>query len=403
VDSPVTFGFTAPVILLPERFPSMDAQFQALIACHELLHVRRRDWAHHLAEEIIRAALWFHPAIAWLIVRLRLAREQVVDFEVVRLTKNRKRYLEALLEFTTSRACAVAIPAPPFLVERQLAERVALLLKEVRMSRTRLIASLTAITCWFAVAATLAVLIFPLKAAPRAGPNLPQSGAAQGVSGDATGAMTDEITSKLAAQVVKEVVSGGVSKGTPIDPPTVDRSNLWIDTVRQGSTLWQVRGLGTLVSAENSANLVARVMVPESMADGVQLNQYSEVDTRKGIVKGHVSRISSSVSNGMRRVDIALDTALPEGAGADLQVTGTIDIGKLENVLYVGRPIHGTPNSSTSLFKIARDGAGAVRVNVKFGRGSVQTIEVVAGLKAGDEIILSDMSGWDNVDQIRIK
>ena len=403
VDSPVTFGFTAPVILLPERFPSIDARFQSAIACHELLHVRRHDWAHHLAEEIIRAALWFHPAVAWLIARVRLAREQVVDFEVVRLTKKRKTYLEALLEFTTSRACAAAIPAPPFLVERQLAERVALMLKEVRMSRTRLIASLTAIACWFAVAATLAVWIFPLKAAPRTGQNLAQGDAVQSISGDATGAVTREIATKLLAQVVKNVVSGGVSNGTPVDPPAVDRSNLWIDTVKKGSTLWQVRGLGTLVRAEDSANLVARVTVPESMADDVQLNQNSEVDTRKGIVKGHVSRISSSVSNGMRSVDIALDTALPEGVGADLQVTGTIDIGKLENVLYVGRPIHCNPNTSISVFKMVTGGAGAVRVNVKFGRGSVQTIEVVAGLKAGDEIILSDMSNWDNVDQIQIK
>jgi hypothetical protein len=356
-----------------------------------------------LAEETIRAALWFHPGIAWLIVRVRLAREQVVDFEVVRLTKERKTYLEALLAFTSSRACAAAIPAPPFLVERQLAERVALVLKEVRMSRTRLIASLTAIACWFAVAATLAVWIFPLKAAPRAGQNLAQRGVAQGVSGDATGAVMNEIMTRVLTRVVKDGVSSGVSKGTPIDPPTVDRSNLWIDTVKKGSTLWQVRGLGTLVSAENSANLVARVMVPESMADGVQRNQNSEVDTRKGIVKGHVSGIGSSVSNGMRSVDIALDSALPEGVGADLQVTGTIDIGKLENVLYVGRPIHGNPNSSLSLFKIVSDGGGAVRVNVKFGRGSVQTIEVVGGLKEGDKIILSDMSNWDSVDRIQIK
>ena len=167
VDSPVTFGFVAPVILLPERFPSMEARFQSAIACHELLHVRRRDWAHHLAEEVLRAALWFHPAIAWLIARVRLAREQVVDLEVLRLTKERKTYLEALLEFTISHSRITAIPAPPFLSERQLTERVALMLKEARMSRTRLIASLTATSCGIALAATLAVWTFPLKAAPR--------------------------------------------------------------------------------------------------------------------------------------------------------------------------------------------------------------------------------------------
>src|SRR5215475_1240229 len=145
VKSPVTFGFATPVILLPERVISMSARAQAAIVCHELIHVLRRDWAHHLAEEIIRGTFWFHPGIAWLIGRVRLAREQVVDRQVLTLTNARKTYLEALLEFASNRPFTAAIPAPPFLVERQLAERVALMLKEVRMSRTRLIASLAAI------------------------------------------------------------------------------------------------------------------------------------------------------------------------------------------------------------------------------------------------------------------
>src|SRR5215472_9473629 len=115
VDSPVTFGLVAPVVLLPERFPSLELRFQSAIACHELLHVRRHDWGHHLAEEVLHALFWFHPAIAWLISRARLAREQVVDLEVVRLTHARKSYLEALLEFTNARTSLATIPAPPFL------------------------------------------------------------------------------------------------------------------------------------------------------------------------------------------------------------------------------------------------------------------------------------------------
>src|SRR2546430_2273721 len=117
---PISFGFWAPLILLPEHFPSLEPRFQSAIACHELLHVRRRDWAHHLGEEAFRALFWFHPAIVWLISRVRLAREQVVDFEVLRLTNTRKSYLEALLEFTNARPSLAAIPAPPFLAERQL-------------------------------------------------------------------------------------------------------------------------------------------------------------------------------------------------------------------------------------------------------------------------------------------
>ena len=206
VASPVTFGFTTPVILLPERFPTLDAQYQSAIACHELLHVRRRDWAHHLSEEILRAAFWFHPAIAWLVARIRLSREQVVDLEVVKLTDARKPYLEALLEFTNSRALATAIPAPPFLVERQLAERVALMLKEVRMSRTRLIASLTAIAACLAVVATLAVWTFPLKAAPRPQQIPPQDGIVQGVTSSVVGGVTNGVVNG---------VIGGVTNGVP--------------------------------------------------------------------------------------------------------------------------------------------------------------------------------------------
>jgi hypothetical protein len=413
MESPVTFGFSKPVILLPERFSSMDDRFQAAIACHELLHVRRHDWAHHLAEEVIRAALWFHPAIAWIIVRVRLAREQVVDLEVVRLTKARKPYLEALLQFTACRARIAAIPAPPFLVERQLAERVALMLKEVRMSRTRLIASLTAIACWVALAATLAVWAFPLKAAPRGGQNRPRNGVTGGVLGGVSGGVSSGIAAKSLGEGVESEVTGGVSNGGPVDIPNVDRSTIWVDTVKKGPMLRQVRGLGTLVRAEDFANSVARVMLPDFMVHDVQINQNAAVGIRNGpplaksdlavvLVQGHVTHIGPS-SNGMRSVDIALDAALPGGVGPGSTIDGTIDIEKLEDILCVGRPIHGSPNTSISVFKLVSDGTGAVRVKVKFGRASVQTIEVLSGLKAGDEIILSDMSKWDNVDRIQLK
>jgi beta-lactamase regulating signal transducer with metallopeptidase domain len=415
VDSPVTFGFTAPVVLLPERFPSMNTRFQAAIACHELLHVRRHDWTHHLGEQVIRGALWFHPAIAWLIARVRLAREQVVDLEVVRLTKERKPYLEALLEFATGRGRTASIPAPPFLVERQLTERVALMLKEVPMSRTRLIASLTAISCCIALAATLAVLTFPLKAAPRTGQNPPQIGVAGGLSGGVaqgvSGGVAGGSSAALSVHGVNGGVSGGMSGGVaggvsgsaPRDIPTVDNTTIWTDTVKRGPMLRQVRALGTLVRAEDSAGLVARVALPVVQTADVKPNQNATVDTRKGLVKGHVTGINASSSDGTRTVYISLDGPLPEGAGTDLPIDATIDVEKLDNILYVGRPVHATANSTISLFKLAKDGAEAERVNVKLGRSSVNAIEVLDGLKEGDKIILSDMSSYDHADRIRLK
>jgi beta-lactamase regulating signal transducer with metallopeptidase domain len=427
VLSPVTFGFTAPVILLPARFPAMEARFQSAIACHELLHVRRRDWAHHLLEEVIRAIFWFHPAVAWLIARVRLAREQVVDLEVIELTNARKIYLQALLEFTAGRAAAAPIPAPPFLVERQLAERVALMLKEVRMSRSRLIASLTAISCCIALAVVLAVWTFPLKAAPRFPQNPPQKGAAQGVPGGVTGGVSEGVTggvpggsgSTLPASGVAGGISGGVSGDTSVgvggsatrDIPTVDNTTIWTGTVKRGPMIRQVRGLGTLVRAKDST--IAKVLLPESMTREVHANQNAAISTQKGpLATGHVISVSREVINGTVAVDISLEAVpasgdtianlAPHFVGVPDQVDATIDVEKLDNVLYVGRPVQGAQNSTIALFKIVKDGTEAVRVEVKLGRVSVNTIEVLDGLKEGDKIILSDMSSYDNADRVHI-
>lgn len=388
VYSPVTFGFASPVILLPQRLISMNARFLAAIVCHELMHVRRHDWAHHLAEETIRAVLWFHPAIAWLIARLRLAREQLVDLEVIRITQARKTYLEALLEFATGRR-APGIPAPPFLVERQLVERVALMSKEVRMSRIRLTFSLAAIACCLALVATLTARTFPLNGAPLAAQSMPARAAQE---------FPDGVTGGVA-----QAASGGVHQGTHDGPPTVERVHIWIDTVKKGPMIRQVRGLGTLAPIEGSANLIARVMLPEVVSPDVRLNQEAIVDTHKGLVKGHVSRMSASPENGTRSVDIALDGALPHGADAGLQVDGMIVIEKLDNIVYIGRPLRGAENSSITLFKIVNDGKEAMRVNVKLGRSSAQAVEVLDGLSVGDKVILSDMSNWEGVDRIRIR
>jgi len=197
-------------------------------------------------------------------------------------------------------------------------------------------------------------------------------------------------------------VAGGVSGSASRDIPTVDGTTIWTDTVKRGPMLRQVRGLGALVRAEDSGNLIARITLPEVMTQDVRANQNATVDTKKGLVKGHVSRLSSSTSNETRGVDIAFDAALPEGASVDLQIDATIDIERLDNILYVGRPVHATANSTASLFKLVKGGMEAVRVNVKLGRSSVNTIEVLDGLREGDKVILSDMSTYDDADRVRI-
>jgi beta-lactamase regulating signal transducer with metallopeptidase domain len=405
IGSPVTFGLAKPVILLPESFLAMDARFQSAIACHELLHIRRRDWAQHLVEEIVRAVFWFHPAIAWLISRVRLTREQVVDLEVIRLTNARKAYLEALLEFTAGQARSAAVPAPPFLAERQLVERISLMLKEVRMSRGKLVASLGVISCCLAAVVGLSARNFPLSRAAlqsvsKTGSGGVAGGISGGVAGGVSGGVTDGVNGGIAARASSDV-GGAVRTGAFSEIPDVDYSTIWIDTVKRGPMLRQVRALGKLVRAEGSANVVAQVTFPTSMTADVKLGQNASIASRQGLLaNGHVSSIGPS-SNDKRSVDIALD-AVPDGASAGLEIDATIDIEKLENVLSVARPVHAPANSTVSLFKIVNDGKEAVRVKVTFGRSSVYLIEVLDGLQVGDKIILSDMSSTGNADRIHL-
>jgi HlyD family secretion protein len=150
-------------------------------------------------------------------------------------------------------------------------------------------------------------------------------------------------------------------------------------------------------------NLKAEIKVAETQAKDVLIGQKAVVDTRNGTVEGHVQRIDPSVQNGTVTVDVYMYGTLPDGARPDLSVDGTIEIENLKDVLYVGRPVHGSSQSTISLFKLTPDGSEATRVNVKLGRASVNTIEVLQGLQVGDRVILSDMSQWDNYDRIRLK
>ena len=149
--------------------------------------------------------------------------------------------------------------------------------------------------------------------------------------------------------------------------------------------------------------LKAALQIAETQARDIQIGQPASVDTHNGIIPGHVSRIDPSVLNGTVTVDVALDGPLPPGARPDLSVEGTINLAMLKDVLQVGRPALGNETSTLSLFKEDPDGKGAVRVPVKVGRASVNSIQVIEGLNEGDTVILSDMSREDSVDRIRLE
>lgn len=149
--------------------------------------------------------------------------------------------------------------------------------------------------------------------------------------------------------------------------------------------------------------LKAALQIAETQARDIQIGQPATIDTHNGIIPGHVTRIDPAVVNGTRTVDVSLDGPLPSGAVPQLSVDGTIDLANLKDVLYVGRPALGNENSTLSMFKLDPEGNAATRVPVKAGRASVNSIEVLEGLKEGDTVILSDMSRWDNVDHIRLE
>jgi HlyD family secretion protein len=162
---------------------------------------------------------------------------------------------------------------------------------------------------------------------------------------------------------------------------------------------------GTMLAKVVEPNhLMATLKVAETQARDVQIGEPASVDTHNGVIAGTVMRVDPAVQNGTVTVDVKLTGELPKGAARpDLSVDGTIDLERMDNVLYVGRPAFGQENSTIGLFKLGPDGQGAMRVPVKVGRASVNSIQVIEGLSEGDTVILSDMSRWDNTDRIRLE
>ena len=158
----------------------------------------------------------------------------------------------------------------------------------------------------------------------------------------------------------------------------------------------------TLAKVVQPERLKAELKIAETQAKDIQLKQPASIDTHNGVISGHVMRIDPSVQNGTVTVDVALDGALPQGARPDLSVDGTIDLERITDILYVGRPAFGQEKSTVGIFKLEPDGRTAVRAQVKLGRSSVNTVEILQGLKEGDQVVLSDMSRWDSYDRVRL-
>lgn len=158
-----------------------------------------------------------------------------------------------------------------------------------------------------------------------------------------------------------------------------------------------------LARVADPGRLKAELRIAETQAKDIEIGQPAQIDTRNGVIPGRVSRKDPAATNGTVTVDVALSGELPRGAVPDLSVDGTIELDRLENVLYVGRPAFGQEKSTVGLFKLTGDSGEAERIQVQLGRSSVNTIEIQRGLNVGDQVVLSDMSAWDAFDRVRLR
>jgi hypothetical protein len=190
--------------------------------------------------------------------------------------------------------------------------------------------------------------------------------------------------------------------------PVVDKTAVWIDTVKKGPMVIGVRALGTVVPQTKGAkapsnSTTVQLRIPQEQAKDVRIGEAATIDTHNGIVPGHVAGVVPDVIGGVMTVEVKLDGPAPEGTKPGQEVDGTVEVEKLDNVMFVGRPVFGQPNTTISLYKVDPDGNGANLVQVHLGRASVNTIEVLSGLQPADKVILSDMSAWDSFNRIRLE
>ena len=190
--------------------------------------------------------------------------------------------------------------------------------------------------------------------------------------------------------------------------PIVDQATIWVDTVKRGPMVIEVRGLGTLLSPTKGAKArsnvtTAQLKIPEGQAKGVRVGQPVSINTHNSIVPGQVVHVDAAPVEGAVTVTVKLDGPLPKGSSPGLPVDGSIEIERLSDVIYVGRPVFAQPDSTIEIFKLDPNGKGASLVQVRLGRASVNSVEILSGLQPGDKVVLSDMSTWNGFSHIRLE
>jgi beta-lactamase regulating signal transducer with metallopeptidase domain len=367
VEVPTVVGWLRPVILVPVgALIGLPPEHVEALLAHELAHIWRRDYLVNLLQSVAEAVLFYHPAVWWVSNQIRTERELCCDDLAVAACGDVLTYARALAELESCRPAhrSAALAANG----GSLINRIGRLLGQPQ----------------------------------RASHTVPGVGAAWAIG------------ILLLAGLGAVVVRGAQDSAAPklrlrpaSSEQTLDRAAIWTDTVKQGDMPLAVRGLGALTT-----KIAAELKIAESQIKDVRPGQavslvarWSALGTRgvSEVFTGRVWRISPGVTNGTFTIDVQVQGPLPQAAQPGVEVDGTIQIGTLSNVVYVGRPISGKADNEGTLFKLEPDGKQAVRVKVQFGKIAVNLIEIRSGLQPGDKVILSDTKTFDGFDRIDLK
>jgi beta-lactamase regulating signal transducer with metallopeptidase domain len=358
VEVPTVVGWLRPVILVPVgALMGLPPEHVEALLAHELAHVWRRDYLVNLLQSVAEAVLFYHPAVWWVSNQIRTERELCCDDLAVAASGDVLTYARALAELESCRPAhrSAALAASG----GSLMNRIARLLGQ------------------------------------------PQR-ATQTLPGGTAWALSILLLAGIGAVVVRGAQESAAPKPPrPASPEqTIDRAAIWMDTVKQGDMPLAVRGLGALTT-----KTAAELKIAESQIQDVRPGQAVSIGLRGSSARliGTVARIRPGVTNGTATVDVQVQGPLPPGAQPGVEVDGTIQIGTVSNVVYVGRPVYGQADSQGTLFKLEPDGKQAVRVNVQFGRTTVNLIEIRTGLQPGDKVILSDTRVFDGLDRLNLK
>jgi TonB family protein len=394
IGSPVTFGLRQPVVLLPGNFDELPLSMQEAVLCHEALHVERSDWAVTVVEELVRAVFWFHPAIWWLLGEIQLAREQAVDREVVERTQARDAYVDTLLAVAGARMEMDLAPAPLFLRKRHLKQRVLAVVKEARMSRIRLISTLTAGLAMLAAVCWLVTAAFPLAAAPQMVADGP------GVTVEMNAA---QLMHRTAVRYPADAISKGV-QGTVVAQVRLDAGGNVVDaTILSGPDELRKTVLQSVLSWHFSKDLGGST---QSVSVSFQLPKQDAAPTVAPaptyVPRSYGQVISSAPTTppGNPNVLISVNVlGLSDQARSDLlailpaHVGDTVSADMEEKVAAAARafdehllPAWGTMNGGARTLTIAPTSSGAVlnaQVNVSESRNMPKRVLIGDNVQAG--------------------